>query len=84
MTFRRYERQSKETVSDAMKVAALMKPSPMSARPALRTAGTQTGSNHDRAKKFIRDFSQSQFYAAKGEVKADDPGGPAPMDAGAL
>eukprot|EP00435_Cladocopium_sp_Y103_P027470 s353_g6.t1 len=80
---RRYEVQSNETISDAMKVAVLMRHAPSSVRSGLRTASTQVGTDYERAKKFIRDFLQSgQFYGTKGEVKDD--GGPAPMDVGAL
>ena len=79
----RYEVQSREQISDSMKIAVLMKHAPMPLRNALRTAGTQIGANYERGKKFARDFLLTgQFYTAKGEVKDD--GGPQPMDVGAV
>ena len=81
---RRYETQSHENVSDAMRVAVLMKHSPPSVRSAMRTASLQIGNGYEKAKKFIRDFLQSgHFYGSKGETSRDD-GGAAPMDVGAI
>ena len=45
-------------------------------------AGSQIGTNYERAKKFLRDFLLS-FYTNCGETTRDD-GGPAPMDVGAI
>ena len=81
---RRYEMQSKETVSESMRVAVLMKHVPSPVKDAMRAAGTQIGTNYERAKKFIRDYLQTGNIYKSGGALAKDDGGLAPMDVGAV
>ena len=76
----RYEMQSKETVSESMRVAVLMKHVPSPVKDAMRAAGTQIGTNYERAKKFIRDDLQTGNIYKSGGALAKDDGGLAPMD----
>lgn len=82
---RRYEVQSREDVSDSMKIAVLMKHAPSNVRAALRTASSTLGSDYERAKKFVRDYLQSGLvYSVGGDSGKADDKGPAPMDVGAV
>ena len=81
---RRYEMQSKETVSESMRGAVLMKQIPSPVKDAMRAAGSRIGTNYEKAKKFIRDNLQTGNIYRTGGALAKDDGGPAPMDVGAI
>ena len=75
--------QSKR-VSESMRVAVLMKHIPSPVKDAMRAAGTQIGTNYEKAKKFIRDYLQTGNIYKSGGALAKDDGGVAPMDVGAV
>ena len=85
---RRYEEQSRETVTPATRCAVIMKNAPGGIRTALRTSSSIIGSDYEMLKKAIKDYLQTGLeYDAKGlqaDSKAKDPQGPAPMEIGAL
>ena len=84
---RRYQDQATDVVSNATKIAVLMKYSPSSLRGALRTNASMMGGDYDKVKKFIRDWLQSGVsYSSTGEVANPSAAhqGAAPMDVGAI
>ena len=85
---RRYEEQSRETVTPATKCAIIMKNAPGGIRTALRTSSSIIGSNYEMLKKALRDYLQTGAdFDPKGlvaESRAHDSQGPAPMDVGAV
>ena len=83
---RRYEEQSKETVTDPTKCAVVMKHAPAGIRLALRTASSSIDSNYAKLKRCVKDYLQTGLnYDQQGtSVPAKDTGGPAPMDVGAV
>ena len=83
---RRYEEQSKVTVTDPTKCAVVMKHAPAGIRLALRTASSSIDSNYAKLKRCVKDYLQTGLnYDQQGtSVPAKDTGGPAPMDVGAV
>ena len=83
---RRYQDQAVDIVSSATKIAVLMKYAPLNLRAALRTNASMMGADYERVKKFMRDWLQSGVtYNSGGDyVAPSTPGGPIPMDVGAI
>eukprot|EP00439_Symbiodinium_sp_Y106_P052723 s3817_g7.t1 len=78
--------QAVDIVSSATKIAVLMKYAPANLRGALRTNASMMGADYERVKKFMRDWLQSGVnYNSGGDyVAPSTPGGPIPMDVGAI
>ena len=85
---RRYEEQSKEKITEAIKCAIIMKNAPGGIRTALRTSSSIMGSDYHILKKAIKDYLQTGVeFDGRGlisDAKKIDSGGPAPMDVGAI
>ena len=84
VTIRRYEEQSSETVTPAIKCAVVMRFAPKGIQTALRTASSTIGTNYELLKKSVKDFLQSgQNFDNRGQVTKDNQG-VAPMEVGAI
>eukprot|EP00435_Cladocopium_sp_Y103_P016734 s3384_g4.t1 len=88
LQIRRYEDQSRETVTEATRCAVVMKNAPGGIRTALRTSSSIIGSDYTMLKKAIKEYLQTGVeFDGRGlaaEAAKRDAQGPAPMEIGAV